>query len=277
MRSVTDYVGCDTASAGGRASKSCPGPRECVAAPFSRDTACVADGGIGRGFELVRLRRDAALRPPDWRARLASTIAGHPDRRVVAKLNTWADDMVKELTRLDRQSPDRLHPLAEARALLRPERRPVRVEIEARLLAGQDASEVAGAAAVRAEAVRWYHGAYYDCGDRLGAAGYITHTFLNSGMHPTGDPPLEVARLYGYHGGVVVLEAVLDAFRHWEADRRPVRGGTAAELARRARRLWARAAVMARSLSVADLDGAGVKTLLALAARPNRDAAGRGG
>lgn len=267
MRSVTENSGRVPTGVRAAGCKSCPDPRGCPTDSFGHNTGCVASGDVGRGSELVRLRRDAALRPPDWRARLASAIASHPDRCVVAKLTTWADDAVKELLRLDRQPLDRRHPLAESRALLRPERRQVRVEIEARLLAGQDLPEVAEATVVQAEAVGWYCKIFYDCSDRLGAPGYITHTFLNSETHPQGDPPLEVARWFGYFGGAAALEPVLDAFRHWEADRRPSRGGTTAELAARARRLWARAAVLARSLSVADLGAADVRTLFRLAAR----------
>lgn len=238
-----------------------------------------AEPATGRGSDLIRLRRDSPLRPSDWRARLAAAIIRHPDRRLVEKLNTWADARVKELVAIDRRPVDRRHPVAEARALLEPHRRAVRVEVEARLLAGQPAPEIAEATGVGADAVRWHHDAQYHCGDRLHARGYVVHTFLGS-VPPTGDPddpPIEWARWFGYFGGVTQLEPVLDALRYWQEDRRPQRGGTAAELARRARRLSARAAVLAHSLAVEALSGTGLRTMMTLATRPIRGASGRGG
>ena len=95
--------------------------------------------------------------------------------------------------------------------------------------------------------------------------GYILHLFLG-GVPPAGGvggPPFELARAFGYYGGVAMLEPVLDALRHWDDDRRPGLGGTAAELARRARRLWARAALLAHTLPAADLGGAAWRALLA--------------
>lgn len=244
------------------ATHTCP-PKSRAVDPGTR-----AEGQLLRGAELIRLRRDALLRLPDWRARLASAILRYPDRQMVERMTACADDAVRELVRLDRLPPDSRHPLAEARTLFGPGRLPVRVEVEARLLAGQDPAEIDDLAGLGKGTAEWFHAAFYHCGDRLQAPGFIRHLFL--GDEPQGDgrdgPPLEWARWYGYYGGAPVLEAVLDAFRNWEADRRPSRGGTAEELARRARRLYARAGLLSRSIAVENLSRAELRALLARAA-----------
>ncbi len=220
------------------------------------------------GAELIQLRQNAPLRPPDWRARLASVMARHPDRRVVEKLTTWADDAVRELVRLDREPLAFGNPLTEARALFRPEQRLLRIEVEARLLAGQSTAAIDDVSGLQSGTAARYRSLYYDCSDRLHAAGVIRHMFL-CGV-PQADcgsgPSLEWCKWYGYYGGVAVLETLLDTFRHWEVDRRPSRGGTADELARRARRLYARASVLARSITVENLGRAEYRALFALAA-----------
>jgi hypothetical protein len=225
-------------------------------------------GPVAWGSELIRLRRGAPLRPPDWRARLASAIARHPDRRVVKTLSAWADDAVRELVRLGQRPLNGDHPLTEARSLLRPGQRPLRIEVEARLLAGQPPVVIDTLTGLGKGTAEWYHTAYYHCGDRLDAAGFIRHLFLGAEPQPDcrGGPPLEWARWYAYYAGVAVLETVLDVFRHWDTDRRPLRGGTADELARRARRLYARASVLARSITVENLSRAELRTLLIIAA-----------
>lgn len=218
-------------------------------------------------WSLLALRPSSPFRPPDWRSLLAAEIAGHPDPQAAARLARWADARVVDLVRLGEQPPPG-HPLAAARELRSPDRHQLRVEVEARLLAGQSDGVIAAATGVGVDAVGWHHDAAFDCRSRLHAPGLIRHLFL--GDMPRGDgrggPPLEWLRWYGYHGGVAVLEVLLDAFRHWEADRLPPRGGTADELARRARRLYAQAGLLARSIPVEKLGRAEARALLALAA-----------
>jgi hypothetical protein len=203
---------------------------------------------------------------------LAAAITGHSEPRVVALLGRWADDRVRHLLRLARRRLPAEHPLVLARALLTPVAKRLRVEVEARLLAGQPSAAIAAATGVRPGAVEMYHDGYYDCRPRLAATGYIRHAFLG-GVPPEGDlsaPPLGLLRWVGFFGGPYALDEVLGAL-----DPPPAHAGTtAAELARHAVRLAARAALAARLLPVADAQRA-IRLFALLNDADGRDRAAR--
>jgi len=227
----------------------------------------------GYRTHLMQLRRDAPCRPPNWRHQLAVEISRHPDPRVVKRLRGWADDWVVKWLEHDKRHLAPEHPLTQARDLVKPARMRQRIEVEARLLAGQSSAAIADKTGIPADTVDWYHFGFFDCRDRLHVRGYVVHHLLGSSP-PVGignSPPIEMLPWYGFFLGPAAIALLLDVFRFWEADRQPTRGMTAAQLSQRALRLTARASIEARMLPVSQLGAADLRTLLAMAERGNRN------
>jgi len=164
---------------------------------------------------LIQLRIDAPFRPADWRYRLAVVIARHPDPRVTTRLRARADAWVKGLLASFADPVEtKDQPAARAAALLRPANRGLRIEVEARLLAGQSSDDIGRKTGIDAVTLEWFEALHYHCRDRLGYPGYVRHTLL--GEPPTaigGRLPLELARWYAFFGGPLVLETVLPVLR----------------------------------------------------------------
>jgi hypothetical protein len=164
----------------------------------------------GRPADPLELRPDGTFRPPDYRWRIAHRLAADewvPDEWV----DPWVLRAEELLTtppspRLD--APD-LRAVDAARDLY--ERGPFwrKVEVEARLLAGEPAEAIATKSGLTAAAVAAYGALFYAVGDRLRHPAYIVHEAI--GLHGAeADLGVQV-RLLGYTGGVHVLDAVLDA------------------------------------------------------------------
>jgi len=148
-----------------------------------------------------------------------------------------------------------------------------RLEVQARLLAGQESTAIAELTGVPADTIDWYHAICYHCRDRLEARGWVVHSLLGSSP-PVGignSHPTEILPWYGFFLGPAVIDLLLDVFRYWEADRQPSRGMTASQLSRRALRLTARASIEARMLPIETLGHADLWTLLRMAERGNRN------
>jgi len=221
----------------------------------------------GYGTHITQLRRDAPCRPPNWRTLLAVEIARHPDSRVVERLLGWADEWVEKLLRVQESVLEPHHPLAQARVLLVQGER--RIEVEARLLAGQSSTEIAGATGLGIDVIEWYEVACFACRDRLAARGYVVHTLLGSVYAPGNprQPPFELLGWYGYFLGPLVLDAVLDTLRHWEADERSIRGMPYRERVSRRRRMQIRTAILARMLPTSGLSAAQYRRLMEMSDR----------
>jgi len=220
---------------------------------------------------LLQLRRDGPCRPPNWRSRLAEAIANHADVRVAERLREWGDEWVERLLQVRGHVLEPHHPLAQARDVL--VQVEPRIELEGRLLAGQSSHEIAKATGMKGDTVEWYHAAYFDCRDRLNAGGFVIHNLLGSCL-PVGtgtSPPFALLPWYGYFFGPYAIDLLLEVFRFWEADRKPMQGMTAAKLTQRARRLTARASIEARMLPIETLGHADLRTLIKLAERGNRN------
>lgn len=207
-----------------------------------------AHGTTDARWSLLVLRPCSPFRPPNWRTLLAAEITGHPDRRVATRLTRWADDRVLDLVRLGKQPPPG-HPLAVARYLQSPDRYRVRLEVEARLLAGQPDAAIASATGVGAVAVGWFHDVAFDCRPRLRHPSAVVHTFL--ARTPGEDDPMPLAwvvRRYAYFGGVHVLEELLRLLDDPAPALAAAADRSAASLRRAAARAACRAAVLVRLL-----------------------------
>ena len=91
----------------------------------------------------------------------------------------------------------------------------LRLELQARLLAGQSPHEIAPRFQATPEAVAAYEALFFAVGDRLGARDYITFAAIDpGGLLVTGTPTTEVLiKLLAYHGGPLVAELVLAVLR----------------------------------------------------------------
>lgn len=92
---------------------------------------------------------------------------------------------------------------------------PRRWEVEARLLAGQSAAEIRAKCGLPPAVVNWYERLFFNVRPRLGARMWITNIVIGPGIH-RGFQDHEVGRLwaaFGYHGGHIVLDAFVGAFR----------------------------------------------------------------
>lgn len=208
------------------------------------------------------------FRPPDWRSQLATKFVSHPAPPTTRWMIRWVDPVVRELVTLERQSLSPDHPFAKARTLHQTGRTLLRIEVEARLLAGQLPSTIDKTTGLRNGTTQWYHDAYFDCTDRLHAKSVIRHSFLAESPEGNrhGIPSREWLRWYGYYHGLPAIELLLETFRHWESDRRPVRGKTAKELSCQALRLRVQANLLSRSMSTETMNRSQLRALFALAA-----------
>jgi len=169
------------------------------------------------------------FRPPDFRWRLASRLAA--GEFVPAE---WIDEWVRVGRRVLAVPPDAsavptLAAAADARTLALDGPGPLRLEVEARLLARQPADAVADRTGLTAAAVEAYAALFYAVTDSLTHRGYVTHCVV--GLHESVAAHAAHVRMLCYDGGPLVADAVFDAL----AD--PVlvgagRGPDAAELRR---------------------------------------------
>jgi hypothetical protein len=159
------------------------------------------------------------FRPLDWRRAAAEWLVAAPRRRrkrfpidpLVARL---ADFVRAEAGRRKRRRPAEATPDQLAwreAAAIRNGPTPVRVEVEARLLAGQSDAEVAAACGASGPAVRWYEAAFFNVRDRLASADWVLSEVINTSFPAGDDGP--VLHWFGYCGGPDVLAVALAVIR----------------------------------------------------------------
>ena len=160
------------------------------------------------------------FRPPDWRWRRAAFLHGEglqPSRR-------YDDPAVRRTLAfrktMARCADDPEHPklaradsalLAAYRLRLGPE--PLTWEIEARVLADQPAGAIEARTGIPRDVIEAYEVAFYSARERLAHRDWITAVALGPrlfGDLTEADIGL-VLKLYAYHGGPLVLDAMLDA------------------------------------------------------------------
>ena len=168
---------------------------------------------------LLDLNPTGTFRPPDYRWRLALRLAA--GEFVPAE---WIDAWVRVGEALLAALPDApavptLAAAADARELALDGPGPLRLEVEARLLARQPPDAVADRTGLTAAAVEAYAALFYAVADRLAHRGYIVHCVI--GLHEAGDAHAAHVRMMCYHYGPLMADAVFDAL----AD--PAPGGAA--------------------------------------------------
>lgn len=171
-----------------------------------------ADGPPRPPANLLELRPGGAFRPPDYRWQLARRLA---DGEFIPSewVDSWvllAEEVLTTPPGPVWNSPD-LRAAGAARELA--EREPCwqRVEVEARLLAGESVEVIAAKAGLTTAAVEAFAALFFAVADRIEYSGYVLHVVIRL-YAPGSESDLGVqARLLGYTGGPHVLDAVLDS------------------------------------------------------------------
>lgn len=92
-----------------------------------------------------------------------------------------------------------------------------RYTVEASLLAGQTIQEIADSRSVTPEGVKWYEQLFFNISDRLQNKSYIANEVLGPAfMAGLGNRSPELtAKYFGYFGGPLILNLILDAFDNY--------------------------------------------------------------
>jgi hypothetical protein len=202
-RTAEDAVAGKSKGKGSGPAKSVGDP---VAAPGDRPSDAPPPATPG----LMDLQPDGPFRPPDYRWQLAGRAAA--GAFVPAE---WVDAWVQTgqaLLACPRDAaavPPPLAAAAAARELALADPFSRRVEVEARLLAGQPVAAVAAPTGLTAAAVEAYAALFYAVADRLAARSYVVHAVV--GLHAAGDAYAAHTRMLCYAGGPVVADAAFDA------------------------------------------------------------------
>ena len=208
--------------------------------------------GMDRPAEHEKLRKGSTAtaqppRPPSWRSRRAHALAegglraGRGDDEWVRR----ARRITLALSRHGESGGGAVDPrVAGAYRLDRGDRR-LRTELEARLLAGQDDSEIALCMGLDPGAVAAYGALFFAVRDRIGATDWVAAQVFGARLYDgrgVGDDDL-ATKLIAYTFGPIALDALLgrpvagvDVARVAEALRRYVLAATAPVTARDAPR-----------------------------------------
>jgi hypothetical protein len=175
-----------------------------------------------RQIDILDLDREAPLRPPSWRWERAKV--ERTDGRLARLLNKSDDDWVRRAREflaarsrchspydflvLAQKYPRLIHAdRLERESLLR-----TKWEMQARLLAGESYERIAERVKVHPETIAWYAALFFDVADRLANKGWVAHVVLGEslqcGLHEREYDMLW--KIYGYIGGPVVLDAMVD-------------------------------------------------------------------
>lgn len=137
--------------------------------------------------------------------------------------------------------------------------------LEARLLTNEATREVARKCAFTEDVVEAYSDLYYDVRNRLHARDWLITLAIGRGTHSglTGAGLDVLVKLYAFHGGPLVLDAVVAYFKDPVIVVPPLDGLKAAGLTDLHRRLSIRASVLARTLPTDPANCRGVMMLQA--------------
>lgn len=161
------------------------------------------------------------MRPPAWRWHAAGSLLADHNRRAFEHEDGWVRIAAEHRHGRDKQSAavptsDTFQVVAVARQLWEhPTLLWDRTLIEAHLLMGQTATEVADRLSLDPGVVDAYGSIFFDVHPRLGQRTYILHRAI--GHHAlTGLPQTDLAivlKLYAFMGGEHVLNTVVSVFR----------------------------------------------------------------
>ena len=172
---------------------------------------------------LLDLLPGNPYRPVDWRWKQATIIMRDrlPLRR--KRNDAWVRTAVRLQGLLDRTRRCRpsgmVDALREAYQLRSPAHSRLRLELEARLLAGQAYAEIATCCAIDAAVVEAYERVFYNVTELLGAPDavhYLLDFTPSTGTGVAG--PERAVRILAYHGGPYVVDALMHYVDHAWAD-----------------------------------------------------------
>lgn len=165
-------------------------------------------------------------RPVDWRwlrAQECRDNYSHPRLKYSRKSDgPLIGKAIRFLQALDKVEDDvDLHVLAMdhpemfwAHQLHDEEKHSNRWEVEARILAGDGLDVISGRTGLPEAAIELYEALFFNVNERLKIKGYILHTVLGPSVHKglTDRDHDLLWKLYGYFGGGVVLDQLIDQF-----------------------------------------------------------------
>ena len=191
-------------------------------------------------YTLAKLQ--SCLRPPDWRWQYSQRLASRHrlERNLLTRDPVLLAAVMYHRLLNDchtgeqrRRLGDLFPEMERALAVHETHDYPLRWEIEARVLARQDDHAVGLACGVDAAVVATYERLFFQVRDRLDSPGWIVHKAIGQ-LVPNNVGA--IWRHYGYFGGPLVLESLLEHYRHrGERDysyllRRPPRRRSATDL-----------------------------------------------
>jgi hypothetical protein len=197
---------------------------------------------------------DHPLRPPAWRWLRAADLWDQGREPSTPWDDAWVRKAVAlyhvlQQDKAHRERTQRMPPLHQAYRLYKGES-PLRWELEARLLTSEPFEQIAAKCGTTPMVINAYEKVYFNVRDRLQARGYLTNVVLGGDIVVSlkEDDVALILKLYALGGGVVVLETVLDYFRHPPV--LPARPEllSAADFKALRRKLLVKAAIVARAL-----------------------------
>lgn len=171
---------------------------------------------------FIDIHPSSPLCPPDWRWRLAYKLSQRPDAsRMVKQLlkdDVYLNSIVKFIQFNEKSSTEdaqyetliRWPNLAQAHNLHFHPQAFISSSIQAWLIAGESANNIAKRLGADSKVIGWYERAFYDVRDRLEHQDYVIHILLgNKHHHGLNERDFDLFwKFIAYIGGPVVLEAV---------------------------------------------------------------------
>jgi hypothetical protein len=170
--------------------------------------------------ELIDCQPASPFCPPDWRWRRAEGIRLGLLRDTPRRRDRWVGRALKFLIdraagRGDSSGPSSARPdpaiLGAYRVRSSGDPR-TRMELEARVLAGQAPGEIAARLGLTHDVVEAYQRLHFDVRDRLGSTGYIVGTVIAHTLHEgfaAGDIE-SILKVFAYGYGPVVLDTLIE-------------------------------------------------------------------
>ncbi len=166
---------------------------------------------------FTAFQQNSPFRPPHWRWQRARWLVEHQryfcrrrddadTGRAVRYLRAWTP--CRGATANNAAQTDDAE-LRQARALFE-EGGPVKLQVEARVIAKQDTSEITRHTSVPPAVVHAHESVFFDCRDKLDARDWVATHVINAGVYNTVPPRAAVAlKVFAYDSGSLVLEAVI--------------------------------------------------------------------
>lgn len=175
--------------------------------------------------------RDSPRRAPNWRWLRAVQIDGGGARASRAVDGPEGFTWIRRASRLKRRfeqannRPDMLYRLLQqdrimfwAHSLWLEDKAPTRWAIEARILAGESDKEIADRMGVDEEIIQAYEAVFFNVRGMLGNRDYIVNVVMADAVtRGLTERQYDLLwKLFGYHGGTYVLDAVISKFSPME-------------------------------------------------------------